>query len=50
MPETNDTDRLLDVDLGEMDGPEPAEPADMIEVPTDWEPTTGDELEVDDHA
>ncbi len=50
MPETNDTDRLLDADLGEQDPPEPAEPANVVPVPTDWEPTTGDELEVEDHA
>ncbi len=48
MPETNDTDRLLDADLGEQDGPEPLDAS--IPVPTDWEPTTGDELEENDHA
>lgn len=50
MPETNDTDRELDADLGEQDGPEPALPADVVPVPTDWEPTTSDELEENDHA
>jgi hypothetical protein len=46
MPETNDIDRLLDDGLGEQDGPEPL--AASVPVPTDWEPSTGDELEADD--
>lgn len=40
-----DSDRTLDADLGEQDAPEPAEPADAVEMPTDWEPDTDDETE-----
>lgn len=43
MPEN--TDRTLDADLGEQDAPELPEPADAIEMPTDWEPDTDDETE-----
>ncbi|MBP7406073.1 MAG: hypothetical protein KA973_14260 [Candidatus Microthrix sp.] len=42
----NDTGRELDADLGELDGPEPLNAS--IPVPTDWEPTTDDEMEADD--
>lgn len=41
----NDTDRTLDADLGELDGPDPGIPAGVIEVPTDWDETTDDEIE-----
>lgn len=44
MPEN---DRALDLDLGEMDGPEPPVPADVHPVQTDWEPDTDDETEAD---
>lgn len=46
MPE--DIDRTLDADLGEQDAPDPGDPADVTEVPTDWEPDTDDETEADD--
>ncbi len=45
MPEINDTDRELDDGLGEQDPPEAPEPADVVPVPTDWEPSTDDEME-----
>ncbi|MGC4151488.1 MAG: hypothetical protein QM628_00220 [Propionicimonas sp.] len=43
----NDTDRLLDADLGEQDGPDPGTPADVTEIHTDWAPSTDDETEED---
>lgn len=47
MPEIDDTDRALDLDLGEQDVLDPGDPPGVTEVPTGWEPTTDDELEED---
>ena len=45
MPEIDDTDRALDLDLGEQDDTDPGDPPGVHEVATGWEPTTDDELE-----
>ncbi len=43
-----DDDRALDLDMGELDGSEPAqEPA--TELPAEWEPSTDDEMSDDDN-
>ena len=44
---TDATDRTLDADLGEQDGPDPGDPAGVSEVETDWEPPTDDETEAE---
>lgn len=33
---TDDTDRTLDLDLGEPDTPDPGTPAGVTEIDTDW--------------
>lgn len=44
---TDDTDRTLDADLGEQDGPDPGTPEGVVEVATDWTEPTDDETEED---
>lgn len=41
-----DDDRTLDFGMGELDGPEPPE-QETIELPAEWQPTTGDETRED---
>ena len=42
----NDTDRTLDADLGETTD-DPGTPEGVVEVPTEWLPSTDDETEED---
>lgn len=32
----DNTDRMLDADLGEQDGPDPGTPEGVVEIATDW--------------
>ena len=41
-----DDDRALDLDMGELDGPETPQ-APVTELPAEWEPSTDDEMSDD---